>query len=349
MLGLALLSLCAVGWASAAPRDEDLRASVVFNQLAIAQLLDNVSNISRGDAAVTTQLAQLSRSHTAQTQQLSEGLARVTSSVDLLSQALTSHLRQDDVINRDTFMPSDFVEKVKAQENELQELLQRNNQTAAVIQQLEGQSLQLQNEVDLRRQEAQQKEDSIGQLKASIRRVKDDTLQLLAKGSDTEAEKASLQAKTQALKDQVAAEKALRPQKQATKSQLDQQVAELESHSKEIRQQMARLDQELEQLEQRKATAEGEKRAQLERNADLKEAKEDALAAETRIQTGIDQLTGRIRSLEAENKVLEGQKKKKEDALVALRASLASKNVQKEDADGRLSDIREAFEYECLY
>lgn len=246
-------------------------------------------------------------------------------------------------------MPSDFVEKVKAQENELQELLQRNNQTAAVIQQLEGQSLQLQNEVDLRRQEAQQKEDSIGQLKASIRRVKDDTLQLLAKGSDTEAEKASLQAKTQALKDQVAAEKALRPQKQATKSQLDQQVAELESNSKEIRQQMARLDQELEQLEQRKATAEGEKRAQLGRNADLKEAKEDALAAETRIQTGIDQLTGRIRSLEAENKVLEGQKKKKEDALVALRASLASKNVQKEDADGRLSDIREAFEYECLY
>jgi len=50
MLGLALLSLCAVGWASAAPHDEDLRASVVFNQLAIAQLLDNVSNISRGEA-----------------------------------------------------------------------------------------------------------------------------------------------------------------------------------------------------------------------------------------------------------------------------------------------------------
>lgn len=246
-------------------------------------------------------------------------------------------------------MPSDFVEKVKAQENELQELLQRNNQTAAVIQQLEGQSLQLQNEVDLRRQEAQQKEDSIGLLEASIRRVKDDTLQLLAKGSDTEAEKASLQAKTQALKDQVAAEKALRPQKQATKSQLDQQVAELESNSKEIRQQMARLDQELEQLEQRKATAEGEKRAQLGRNADLKEAKEDALAAETRIQTGIDQLTGRIRSLEAENKVLEGQKKKKEGTLGALRAALASKNAQKKDADRRLSFQEEAYEHECYY
>ncbi|ROT61974.1 hypothetical protein C7M84_020207 [Penaeus vannamei] len=278
MLGLALLSLCAVGWASAAPHDEDLRTSVVFNQLAIAQLLDNVSNISR----VTTQLAQLSRSHTAQTQQLSEG-SDVTPEQDESSPG--------------TFIPSDFVEKVKARENKLQELLQMNNQTATVIQQLEEQSLQLQNEVDLRRQEAQQKEDSIGQLEASIRRVKDDTLQLLAKGSDTEAEKASLQAKTQALKDQVAAEKALRPQKQATKSQLDQQVAELESNSKEIRQQMARLDQELEQLEQRKATAEGEKRAQLGRNADLKEAKEDALAAETRIQTGIDQLTGRIRKI----------------------------------------------------
>nr|XP_027216616.1 uncharacterized protein LOC113809272 [Penaeus vannamei] len=122
MLCLAMLSLCAVGWAAAAPHEEDLRTSVVFNQLAIAQLLDNVSNISRGDAAVTTQLAQLSRSHTAQTQQLSEGLARVTSSVEILSQALTSHLQQDDVINRGTFMPSDFVEKVKAQEKRMQEL-----------------------------------------------------------------------------------------------------------------------------------------------------------------------------------------------------------------------------------
>nr|XP_027234501.1 GRIP and coiled-coil domain-containing protein 2-like [Penaeus vannamei] len=125
-----------------------------------------------------------------------------------------------------TFMPSELVEKVKAQENEIQELLQRNNQTAAVIQQLEGQSLQLQNEVDLRRQEAQQKEDSIGQLEASIRRVKDETLQLLAKGNATEAEKASLQAKTQELKDLLTGRETMYSQKQAIKTQLDQQVAE---------------------------------------------------------------------------------------------------------------------------
>ncbi|XP_047488595.1 protein bicaudal D-like isoform X1 [Penaeus chinensis] len=348
MLALALLSFCAAGWAAAAPRDEDLRASVVFNQLAIAQVLDNLSNISQGDAAVTTQLAQLSQSQKAQMQQTNDGLARVTSSLEILSQALTSHLQQDDVINRGSFMPSEFVERVKAQENEMQQLLQRINQTAAVIQQLEEQSLQLQNEVDLRRHEVQQKEDLTGQLKASIRRVKDENLQILAKGNDAEGG-ASLQTKAQALKDELAGEKALHTQKQATKTQLEQQVAQLESASSVIRQELAQLDQDIEQLQQRKTSAEGEKKAQLEKNANLREAKEEALAAKTRIQTVTDQLTGRIRSVEAENKVLEQQKKNKEDALGALRASLASLNTQKNEADGRLSDVIGEMDYVCFF
>ncbi|XP_037804486.1 myosin-7-like isoform X3 [Penaeus monodon] len=280
-------------------------------------------------------------------QQMNDGLARMTSSLEILSQALTSHLQQDDVINRGTFMPSEFVERMKAQENELQQLLHRINQTAAVIQQLEQQSLQLQNDADLRRHEVQQKEDLTGQLKASIRRVKEENLQLLAKGNDAEGE-ASLQAKVQALEDQLEGEKELHTQKQATKTQLEQQVAHLESDSNAIRQELAQLDEEIKQLQQRRTTTEGEKSAQLEKNANLKEAQEEALAAKTRIQTVIDQLTGRIRSLEAENKGLEQQKKNKEDALGALRASLASLNTQKEEADRRLSDTEDEFFTYCL-
>ncbi|XP_063609018.1 tropomyosin-2-like isoform X1 [Penaeus indicus] len=346
MLGLALLSFCAAGWAAAAPHDEDLRASVVFNQLAIAQVLENLSNISQGDAAVTTQLAQFSQSQRAQMQQTNDGLARVTSTLEILSQALTSHLQQDDVINRGTFMPSELVERVKAQENEMQQLLQRINQTAAVIKQLEEQSQQLQNEVDLRRHEVQQKEDLIGQLKASIRRVKDETLQILAKGNDAEGE-ASLQAKAQALKDELAGEKALHTQKQATNTRLEQQVAQVESDSDVIRQELAQLDEDIEQLQQRKTSAEGDKKAQLEKKANLRQAKEEALAANTSIQTVIDQLTGRISNQEAEKKVLEQQKKNKEDALGALRASLASLNTKKEEADERLLDMEEDIDLYC--
>lgn len=244
-------------------------------------------------------------------------------------------------------MPSEFVERMKAQENELQQLLHRINQTAAVIQQLEQQSLQLQNDADLRRHEVQQKEDLIGQLKASIQRVKEENLQLLAKGND--AGEASLQAKVQALEDQLEGEKELHTQKQATKTQLEQQVAHLESNSNVIRQELAQLDEEIKQLQQRRTTTEGEKSAQLEKNANLKEAQEEALAAKTRIQTVIDQLTGRIRSLEAENKGLEQQKKNKEDALGALRASLASLNTQKTEAEGRLLDIQGEYDYACYF
>jgi len=229
-------------------------------------------------------------------------------------------------------MPSEFVERMKAQESELQQLLHRINQTAAVIQQLEQQSLQLQNDADLRRHEVQQKEDLIGQLKASIQRVKEENLQLLAKGNDAEGE-ASLQAKVQALEDQLEGEKELHTQKQATKTQLEQQVAHLESNSNVIRQELAQLDEEIKQLQQRRTTTEGEKSAQLEKNANLKEAQEEALAAKTRIQTVIDQLTGRIRSLEAENKGLEQQKKNKEDKIRLKTLSNANRGKKLEQLD----------------
>ncbi|XP_047488683.1 putative leucine-rich repeat-containing protein DDB_G0290503 [Penaeus chinensis] len=349
MLALALLSFCAAGWAAAAPHDEDLRASVVFNQLAIAQVLDNLSNISQGDAAVTTQLAQLSQSQKAQMQQISDDLTRVTSSVDILSKALTSHLQLDDVINRGTFTPSELVEKVKAQENEMQKLLQRRNQTAAVIRQLEEQSLQLQNEVDLKHQESQQKEDSIAQLNASIQKVKDENQQLLARGSDMEAEEASLQEKIQALKDQVTGKKTMYSQKQAIKDQLDQQLAELESNENEIRQEMAQLDEEIRQLQQKKTAVEGEHEAQLETNANLKETRENGLATSGSLQAAVEELKGRARNVETQNESLKRQKKSAEDELGRLRATLTSLNNKKNPMKRRMEESIKFYMETCLY
>ncbi|XP_042857028.1 myosin-10-like isoform X2 [Penaeus japonicus] len=338
---LVLLSGCASGWAAAVPQDEDLQSSIIFNQLAIAQVLDNLKNLSNGDATVTTHLDQLSQNQKTQIQQMNEGLARVTSSVDVLSQALTSHLQQDDVINRGTFMPSNLVEKIAAQENEMEALIHQNNQTAATIQQLEEQSLQLQNEADLALQEIQQKDDLISRINGRIRRLRDENLQLAAKGNDTEAREVSLRAEIQALKNQVTQAKARYTQQQAIKTQLDEQVAELESDKTELQQQMSQLDEGNEQLRQRKVAAEGEKKALLEKKANLTEAKENEMTANNRIQTEIHQLTERIRVLEAGNEGLQKQKKNKEDTIVSLRASLDSLDNKKKQARGRLEDAWE--------
>ncbi|XP_069973817.1 tropomyosin isoform X1 [Penaeus vannamei] len=196
MLGLALLSLCAVGWAAAAPHDEDLRTSVVFNQLAIAQLLDNVSNISRGDAAVTTQLAQLSRSHTAQTQQLSEGLVQVTSSLEILSQALTSHMQQDDVINREFRICTNISEALQTRtglnDNQIREhqeasgqleakrkqMEERIRQAGTTKQQLQDQLLQLQTEeLQLKNEEVQAKTENL-EAKSALQKAEGEKAQL---------------------------------------------------------------------------------------------------------------------------------------------------------------------------
>ncbi|XP_063609023.1 myosin heavy chain, skeletal muscle-like isoform X2 [Penaeus indicus] len=180
MLGLALLSFCAAGWAAAAPHDEDLRASVVFNQLAIAQVLENLSNISQGDAAVTTQLAQFSQSQRAQMQQTNDGLARVTSSVDILSKILTSHLQQDDVINREFRSCRNISEALQTRiglnENQFREQQEANAQLEAkrrelderirqariTKQQLQEQLLQLQtDELQLKHEEVQAKTENL--------------------------------------------------------------------------------------------------------------------------------------------------------------------------------------------
>ncbi|XP_047488546.1 vicilin-like seed storage protein At2g18540 isoform X4 [Penaeus chinensis] len=155
MLALALLSFCAAGWAAAAPRDEDLRASVVFNQLAIAQVLDNLSNIS-------------------------QGLARVTSSLEILSQALTSHLQQDDVINREFRICTNISEALQTRiglnENQFREQQEANAQLEAkrreaeerirqariTKQQLQQQLLQLQtDELQLKHEEVQAKTENL--------------------------------------------------------------------------------------------------------------------------------------------------------------------------------------------
>ncbi|XP_042857029.1 myosin-10-like [Penaeus japonicus] len=321
---LVLLSCCASGWAAAVPQDEDLQSSIIFNQLAIAQVLDNLKNLSNGDATVTTHLEQLSQNQKTQLQQVNEGLARVISSVDLLSQAMTSHLQHDEGINLGTFMPSELMEQVVAEENQIQDLIHQNNQTAATIQQLEEQSLQLQNEVDLALQEIQQKDDLISRINGRIRRLRDENLQLAAKGNDTEAREVSLRAEIQALKNQVTQSKARYTQQQAIKTQLDEQVAELESDKNELQQQMSQLDEGNEQLRQRKVAAEGEKKALLEKKANLTEAKEMGLAKISSLQPVVDELKETSTNLESLIELLSRKKGSAEGELTRLKTSLST-------------------------
>lgn len=137
-------------------------------------------------------------------------------------------------------------------------------------------------------------------------------------------------------------------QKQAIKTQLDQQVAELGSDENEIRQEMAQLDEEIEQLQQRKASVEGDLRAQQERNTNLKEAKENGLAGSGSLQAAVDQLNGTVRNVETQNESLTRRKKSAEEELRRLRATLTSLNNKKNPMKRRMEEAMKFYVDTCL-
>ncbi|XP_063613440.1 myosin-6-like isoform X1 [Penaeus indicus] len=103
MAGVALALLCAAAWAvsgeapAGVPQEEDLRPAILFNQLALAQVLELLGEAN----ATQEQLDRVSSATGAKLDALRKDFLQVRSLLDEMSQSISLHVQRDDVTQED--------------------------------------------------------------------------------------------------------------------------------------------------------------------------------------------------------------------------------------------------------
>ncbi|XP_063602686.1 uncharacterized protein LOC134778743 [Penaeus indicus] len=324
MFPLALLAFCCVtSWTEATPpsvgqTESDLRTSVVFNQLALAEVLESLRNMSHGDLASATHLEQLARRQEGQLQDLARGLADVNSSVGILSQSLTSHIQQDIFLERELRLCGNLTEvlqrRVASQEDEIRERQDANTALKAKHRDLQqelitagGRSQELQQrrfglqaeDAQLKYEEAEVKIENL-EAKTALRRLQQEKTQLetelrvLEQGQSESHAAQDLEAQLSKLRRRITEVTGATVSLAHTKGTLAEQKTALSRDADETEAQNEQLKQENERLEQE--------------NAEVQSSVQDLKTAAARMGQDISSLTNRKSDLQRRYNLAVGSK-----------------------------------------
>ncbi|XP_037804929.1 myosin-11-like [Penaeus monodon] len=314
MLPFALLAICCVtSWTEAVlpsvgQTENDLRATVVFNQLALAEVLESLRNMSHGELATTSHLDQLARRQDAQLRDLVRGLADINSNVDILSQSLTSHLQQDIFLERDSAAAAQLMETLKAQAKALRDLDRENNQTTAAIRQLGIEVAGVQEQTGLYEREILQLQERIRAARRTVEQLGLENRELWTKANSTEGQTDALRSRIEALKDQEdEGNEALARSEE--KTSLEQEVAALENTKSRLQQEVTRLQEENAQETPRLRAAQAQRDELSTQNAKLKASIAQATAERQKYQASQVQVQQSLARLEAETSSLKAKQR----------------------------------------
>ncbi|XP_047488578.1 myosin-10-like isoform X1 [Penaeus chinensis] len=147
MAGVALALLCAAAWAvsgeapAGVPQEEDLRPAILFNQLALAQVLELLGG---ANATAQEQLDRVSSATGAKLEALREDFLQLRSLLDAVSQSISLHVQRDDVTQEGETAEAESMRRALAQDVELEALEQEWGRTSAELQVLRDEARELQ-------------------------------------------------------------------------------------------------------------------------------------------------------------------------------------------------------------
>ncbi|XP_047488579.1 myosin-6-like isoform X2 [Penaeus chinensis] len=351
MAGVALALLCAAAWAvsgeapAGVPQEEDLRPAILFNQLALAQVLELLGG---ANATAQEQLDRVSSATGAKLEALREDFLQLRSLLDAVSQSISLHVQRDDVTQEDRgtcTAISDFLEEgsqrrarqIERLRRAIPELGSQHAQLEEEIRRFKAERQLLQEQrLHLQASNSQLREGEEGaqleslELKARLQNAKDEARHLEEEVRRAQWETRLSELKTQhtdQLVSQLTGQVALLSQVMTYLEQFEGRLYEMKDSLvgdvSVIEEENAKLDKEKRNLQkslsltQRRGKELTEEKNKLAQTLTSLDADERDLNA--RIQQNIDEkhlLLEEIEALTAENKQLKEELNEKENSII---------------------------------
>ncbi|XP_063613441.1 differentially expressed in FDCP 6 homolog isoform X2 [Penaeus indicus] len=301
MAGVALALLCAAAWAvsgeapAGVPQEEDLRPAILFNQLALAQVLELLGEAN----ATQEQLDRVSSATGAKLDALRKDFLQVRSLLDEMSQSISLHVQRDDVTQEGE--TAEWMRIVLTQDVELEAHEQERDRISAELQMLRDEARELQADAGADSVDVQKLEMEARERTARVHALEQELQELRIQVNVTEDSNAVLESQRDAL---LAEENNARSRyviKEVARAQAAQELEVLGATKDENQENISLLEGDVDQLKERLTLSERKRTAVREEIRLLDTAVKDEQEETRRQEAEVSGLRGSVQKREMQS------------------------------------------------